>query len=132
MDRSAAFNQAPDLSRDFHAPSGEFRPPIDAANWPTQDEVEQLSLANRAYTPGGDLEYQVHKSVRYERTNHVQHTPVEHDCMTPKELNFDKDFQSASAPLSPEALRAQINKELGALASGFERAAGPDRGGPDR
>lgn len=129
---ASSFGNAPDLSRDFHAPSGELRPPIDAANWPTQDEVEHLSLADRPYTPGGDLEYNVHKAVRYERTSFTQQTVTGPVAGAPKELNFDKDFQSASSSLSPAALRAQIDKELGPLAPGFDRAAGPDRGGPDR
>lgn len=129
MDPSSPFNNAPDLQRDFHAASDELRPPIDAVNWPTQDEVEHLDLADRAYTPGGDLEYRVHQAVRYERSTQIESIQPSTDA---KALDFEKDFRSAAAPTSPADLRAQIDKELAELGPEFERSSSPDRGGPDR
>ncbi|QDV79075.1 hypothetical protein [Botrimarina mediterranea] len=69
MDNSPSFPAAPDLSVSFTAaqappPEPPTRPAIDAENWPTMDEIEELSLEELTLTPGGDLERVVHQQVR--------------------------------------------------------------------
>ncbi len=128
------FAGAPDPAKDFNQQAGELRPPIDAANWPTRDELDHLDLASRAYTPGGSLEYQVHQSVRYERTTHTREMTASPSPAEEKPLDFNASSGAAartSRP-SPAELRAHIERRLKELGPEFGRTSMPDRGGPDR
>lgn len=141
MSRPDFFAGAPDPSRDFNAKADELRPPIDAANWPTHNDLDHFDLADRALTPGGELEYRVHKQVRIQRTTQWSEPSKTPSLTDEQELDFGDAFDKASgqrgreAPstdMSPEQLRSSIEAELGKAAREFDRSAGPDRGSPDR
>lgn len=138
------FSAAPNLSQDFSANAPDVGPDPDAQNWPTQDELDQLNLADRALTPGGSLEYAVHKQVSIERrTTYYENNPANTASLADeKELDFDQDFQQATEPavenatevpglqMSPDELRTHIEGQLQELQQDFDRSAGVDRGGP--
>lgn len=138
---SANIPSQPDFSRDFNSQSSELQPPVDAANWATQDELEHLNLADRAYTPGGDLEYQVHQQVRIERNSTEQGQSLADE----QELNFEVDFHTAAggreitiestAEVShskQDSLRGEINQEVEKLNKEFDGVSRDNRDSVDR
>lgn len=136
------FPTAPDLEQDFNKEVDELRPPTDAVNWPTHDDLDQLDLQDRALTPGGELEYQVHRQVKYSKNVETTENGVTHTSSEEKELDFEEEFTVAAKPqsrdddheqaLSADELKHQIEQGMPDLERDFSDSITPDRGGVDR
>jgi hypothetical protein len=101
MEKSPSFPAAPDMSVAFTAaqappPEPPTRPAIDAENWPTIDEIEELGLSELTLTPGGELEHAVHQQVRADQARHRAERSAP-----------DFDFRAPNRQATPARLQSQ-------------------------
>lgn len=136
--KNSSFPNAPNLPGAFansHTPQLAPGPEINAQNWPTHDDLEHLGLAKLDYTPGGELEHQVHLRVREARR-------FQHEMPTflpdEKELDFENDFHVAaqggqSPPNTPEhaspepSLSEQIDRDMAEMRERYGEDFGRER-----
>jgi hypothetical protein len=134
------FPNAPNMGHAFNK-AQQLQPVHDAEQWPTHDDLDHLELSELTLTPGGDLEYYVHRQVREKRIRQVElATPDKNTLADEKELDFEEKFNhvarspeaeqnlSQTEELSPDALREQIEREVAEFDKSLEQAPPHDRG----